>query len=140
VIEATRAGFTIEGDFDKTVPSVLGDPVLLEQAVHNLISNAEKYCTQQRWIRVSVQRSQTPSEVLITVEDKGIGIEPSEFDQIFEPFCRGRRPIEMQIPGSGIGLSLVRGAMQAQGGTVTFESVPNQGSSFTLHLPISLSQ
>jgi two-component system sensor histidine kinase SenX3 len=138
--EVTRAGFKIEGEFDKTVPSVLGDPVLLEQAVHNLISNAEKYSTDQRWIRVSVLRSQSQPEVLITVEDKGIGIEPAEFDQIFDPFCRGRRAIEMQIPGSGMGLSLVRGAIEAQGGTVTFESVLNQGSSFTLHLPIAPSK
>ena len=72
----------------------------------------------------------------ISVEDRGAGIDPASQAEIFEPFCRGRAAIEAQIPGSGLGLSLVRSAAEAHRGSVTLESGPGRGSTFTMHLPV----
>ena len=73
--------------------------------------------------------------VAITVEDRGIGIDAADQERLFEPFFRGHRAVAAQIPGSGLGLSLVRSAAEAHHGTVSFSSEPDQGSRFTLRIP-----
>jgi signal transduction histidine kinase len=73
----------------------------------------------------------------VTIEDKGIGIQPSEIGQVFEPFYRGQEVVASQIHGNGLGLSLVRNAIEANGGTIIVASTPGEGSSFTLSLPIA---
>lgn len=73
----------------------------------------------------------------MTIEDKGIGIQPSELGQIFEPFYRGSEVVAAQIHGNGLGLSLVKNAIEANGGAITVTSTPGEGSSFTLSLPIA---
>ncbi len=130
-----RDGFQIELDIEVPLPAVRGDSQWLATAIGNLLSNAEKYANGRRWIRVSARHACDAGEIQVTVEDHGIGIDPADFDQIFEPFCRGRRAVEAQIPGTGIGLSLVRNLAAAQHGRVTFVSEPDRGSAFTLHLP-----
>jgi len=111
---------------------------LLRIAFDNLLSNALKYATGGRWIRVSAcaARLERKKEVQISVEDRGAGIDSADQAEIFEPFCRGRAAIEAQIPGSGIGLSLVRSAAEAHHGNVTLMSEPGRGSIFTMHLPV----
>lgn len=133
--DLTRAGFEIQVEIAPDLPVVLGDAQALQKAIENLISNAEKYAKDRRWIRISARNNSEDRKVAITVEDQGIGIDPSDYNQIFEPFGRGRRAIEEQIPGTGIGLSLVRSTAEAHNGSVTFVSAPNRGSAFTLHLP-----
>jgi signal transduction histidine kinase len=135
--ELEQAGFEIEVIVEPDLPPVRGDSPWLEKAVDNLLSNAEKYAGDRRWVRVSALHSPERREVTVTVEDHGIGIDAADFDQIFEPFCRGRRAVEAQIPGSGIGLSLVRSTVEAHRGSVTFASEPDRGSTFTLHLPVA---
>lgn len=75
-------------------------------------------------------------EIRLSVEDRGDGIDPTDQTEIFEPFSRGRAAVEAQIPGSGLGLSLVRSAAEAHRGSVTLVSRPGRGSTFTLHLPL----
>jgi signal transduction histidine kinase len=104
--------------------------------VDNLLSNAQKHALAGHWIRVSAAYSEAEKEVRIAVEDRGAGIDPADQAEIFEPFSRGRAAIESQIPGSGLGLSLVRSAAEAHRGAVTLVSHPGQGSTFTLHLPV----
>jgi signal transduction histidine kinase len=128
-------GFVVETEIEEGLPPVRGDSQWLAAAIGNLLSNAEKYANGRRWIRISARRAAGSGEVQVTVEDRGIGIDPADFDQIFEPFCRGRRAVEAQIPGTGIGLSLVRDLAAAHRGRVTFTSEPDRGSAFTLHLP-----
>lgn len=134
--ELTRAGFEVEIAVSEDAPPVSGDPKLLRTAIDNLLSNAEKHAPAGRWIRVSASYSALDKEVQISVEDRGAGIDPADQAEIFEPFCRGRAAIEAQIPGSGLGLSLVRSAAEAHRGTVTLVSEPGRGSTFTLHLPV----
>ncbi|HZT37319.1 MAG TPA: HAMP domain-containing sensor histidine kinase [Bryobacteraceae bacterium] len=134
--ELTRAGFEIEIAVSENIPLVSGDPKLLRTAIDNLLSNAQKHAPGGRWMRVSATYSARDKEVQISVEDRGAGIDPAEQAEIFEPFCRGRAAIEAQIPGSGLGLSLVRSAAEAHRGAVTLASEPGRGSTFTLHLPV----
>lgn len=134
--DLARAGFEIEIAIDAGLPPVSGDARLLRTAFDNLLSNAEKYAAAGRWIRVSAGYSAAQKEVRISVEDRGAGIDPADQAEIFEPFSRGRAAVDAQIPGSGLGLSLVRSAAEAHRGRVTLESEPGRGCNFTLRLPV----
>jgi signal transduction histidine kinase len=134
--ELARAGIEVEMAVASDLPPVSGDAALLRTAFDNLLDNAGKHAGGGRWIRVSAASSAAGREVRIGVEDRGAGIDPADQAEIFEPFCRGRAAVEAQIPGSGLGLSLVRSAAEAHRGTVTLVSQPGRGSTFTLHLPV----
>jgi two-component system, OmpR family, sensor histidine kinase SenX3 len=134
--ELVRAGFEIQIALPPDLPPVWGDAPLLRIALDNLLSNAHKHASAGHWIRVSASVSSPEREVRISVEDHGDGIDPTEQAEIFEPFSRGRAAVEAQIPGSGLGLSLVRSAAEAHRGRVTLVSEPGRGSAFTMHLPL----
>ena len=72
---------------------------------------------------------------LITVQDRGQGIEPGEIPHIFEPFFRGSAARASQTHGTGLGLSLAKEAAEAMGGRLTVASRVGEGSAFTLHFP-----
>ena len=131
-----QAGFELVVEVAENLPTVMADAHWLERAVENLLDNAEKYTGEQRWIGIRARFCVERQEVLITVQDRGIGIDPADFDRIFQPFSRGCRAVEAQIPGSGIGLALVLRTVEAHRGRITFESQLNRGSSFTLHFPV----
>jgi two-component system sensor histidine kinase SenX3 len=134
--ELAQVGFEVEIALSPDLPSVKGDAKLLRTAFDNLLSNARKHADGGRWIRVSASYSASAREVRISVEDRGEGIDPADQAEIFEPFSRGRAAIEAQIPGSGLGLSLVRSAAEAHRGSVTLISERGRGSTFTMHLPV----
>ena len=74
-------------------------------------------------------------EVLIIIEDRGLGIAAVDLPHIFEPFYRSADVTSAQIHGSGLGLSLVKHIIEAHGGRINVESSVGRGSTFTLHLP-----
>jgi two-component system, OmpR family, sensor histidine kinase SenX3 len=127
-------------DISHDLPPINVNARSIEHAVQNLLSNAVKYSGESRYIRLKAQLAKSrygDEEIQITVQDYGLGIKPEELPEIFEPFRRGREVIEMNIAGTGLGLSLVRQIMEAHGGRVSVDSVYRQGSAFTLHLPAS---
>ena len=128
-------GFTVERAFSRDLPPIMADPVSLRRAVHNLITNAIKYSGSERWIRISIVTEE--QWVRLTVEDRGVGIASADLSHIFEPFYRCRTAVEAQIHGSGIGLSLVKKAIDQHGGEVSVTSTPGCGSSFSMALPIT---
>ncbi len=71
----------------------------------------------------------------IAVTDKGLGISSADLPHIFEPFYRGAEALSRQIHGNGLGLSIVKGIVEAHGGHVTVHSTQGAGSTFVLHLP-----
>ena len=71
----------------------------------------------------------------IRVSDRGAGIPRDELRHIFDPFYRGRRAVEDQIHGTGLGLSLVKRIVEAHEGTVTVDSEPGKGTEFVVRIP-----
>jgi signal transduction histidine kinase len=130
------AGFTTEKDVPAGLPPALADEPGLRQCLQNLLSNAVKYGGERRWVGVRARLAQEAAgpEIQITVIDRGLGMEPDELRQIFQPFYRGETAKAAQAHGAGLGLSVVRDIAEAMGGRVTVSSVSGYGSAFTLHL------
>ncbi|HXC31893.1 MAG TPA: HAMP domain-containing sensor histidine kinase [Verrucomicrobiae bacterium] len=132
------AMFHVEQNVDPNLPQVVGDLPALSQCVQNLITNALKYGSEQRWIGIQARLAEhglTGKEIQISVADRGIGIAPEELRHIFEPFYRSPSVMAAQIHGTGLGLPLAKSIMESMHGQVTVKSSPGRGSTFTLHLP-----
>jgi len=134
-------GFTMERRIDADLPPVMGDLSALTQCLQNLVGNAVKYGGEKKWIGLvasrGVRANHTGEEVRISVSDRGMGIERSELTHIFDPFYRSPRVVNLQIHGTGLGLSLAKRIAETMGGNLTVVSEISVGSSFTLHLPAS---
>jgi two-component system phosphate regulon sensor histidine kinase PhoR len=109
------------------------DPVLLEQAVVNLLDNAVKYSDPEKTVRVRAQA--VDYEIQIQGKDHGIGIEEKHLPRLFERFYRVDKARSRALGGTGLGLAIVKHIAQAHDGHVTVQSRPGEGSRFTLHLP-----
>jgi two-component system, OmpR family, sensor histidine kinase KdpD len=115
---------------DRDLPLILADPHQLERAFANLLENAARYSGDQP---ISVRARVSGGRLLVRVVDRGPGISPADQERIFEPFFRaGSR----DAAGSGLGLAIVKGFVEANGGKVRVESLPGQGSSFVVALPL----
>jgi len=136
VIEASRC--QVEKRVESGLPPILGDPMALKHALQNLLSNAAKYGGQgDNWIGVSASRATHRGQTVveIRVADHGPGIPSDEQGRIFDPFFRGKRAVQDQIHGTGLGLSLVKGIIKAHGGTIDVHSEPAKGAEFVIRLP-----
>jgi len=132
------AGFHVEQQIEPNLPRIVGDLPALSQCVQNLITNALKYGSEQKWIGIQARLTEhglTGTEIQISVSDRGIGIAPEELRHIFEPFYRSPSVTAAQIHGTGLGLPLAKSIVEAMKGQVTVKSAPGRGSTFTLHLP-----
>ena len=128
----------VEKKVDPSLPAVLGDPVALKHALQNLIGNAAKYGRNgNNWIGVfaSTVAGKTATSVEIRVADCGQGIPEDEKDHVFDAFFRGRRAIQDQIHGAGLGLNLVKKIIEAHGGSIRVESEPMKRTEFIIRLP-----
>lgn len=105
----------------------------LRQVVDNLLSNAVKYTGPGG--SVTVRLWQTDSTVDISVADTGIGVAPDEVDRLFRRFFRGAEATQRQVPGAGLGLSIVRGIVEAHGGQIHVDTTLHSGSTFHVELP-----
>ena len=138
---------TIATEF-KTCPTachVYGDPSQLHQLIINLCTNAyQEMQDRPGLLRVTLTcpdcgeesphagfPEEAGSSIILSVSDTGPGIEPSVLPRIFEPFFTTKAPDQ----GTGMGLAVVHGIVQAHGGNITVESLPGQGTTFTVWLP-----
>jgi two-component system phosphate regulon sensor histidine kinase PhoR len=127
--------FELRISIDPAVPPMLADPEALEQAVMNLLGNAMKYSGEAREIDLTLSREN--SHAVIRVRDRGIGIPLEEQSRIFERFYRAPDSGRRNIPGTGLGLALVDHIVKGHGGRVAVESKPEEGSTFSILLPIA---
>ncbi len=113
--------------------TIYADPARVRQILLNLLSNAAKF-THQGDITLSVWRGD--EEVLFQVADTGIGIPPDRLEDIFEPFVQADGSTTRRYGGSGLGLAISRRFCEMMGGTITVESTPGEGSTFTVRMPV----
>jgi len=116
-----------------SLPPIVGDENGLQSAIQNVVGNAIKYSPAGGV--VDVVASVSPDRVRIDVADHGLGIDPDDMPYVFKPFFRGRRAVDAQIRGSGVGLSVVRHVIDAHGGDVRIESRPGAGTTVIIELP-----
>ena len=99
----------------------------------NLVENAVKYSRPQGHVWVTVRRADM--YVAVSVRDDGIGMTPEDCGRVFEEFYRARNEQTANIPGTGLGLSLVKRITEMHEGMGSVTSTPGQGSEFTVKLP-----
>jgi two-component system, OmpR family, sensor histidine kinase MprB len=110
---------------------IVGDPLLLQRAVQNLLDNAGKWSPPGSTVEVSLHRHE------LAVRDHGPGIDPKDLPHVFDRFYRATDARSQ--PGSGLGLAIVKQAIEAHAGTVTAEPANGGGTRFRAHLPLSRS-
>jgi len=113
--------------------SVHTDPYRLSQAIYNLLTNAYKFTPSGG--RVSIAYEAIDKELVISVQDTGIGIPPEEQARVFEAYYRGNNAVETS--GEGIGLYLAKENLQQIGGNIELASTPGHGSTFVIRLPLN---
>jgi two-component system, OmpR family, phosphate regulon sensor histidine kinase PhoR len=126
-------GFAVKISIWPNLPLAKFNAEQVSQVMVNLIDNARKYSGKSRLIRVNVWALN--NEVVVEVQDKGLGISDEEKTRIFEPFYRASKGSEKG--GCGLGLYLVSEVMREHGGRIELESEVDKGSSFRLFFPIS---
>jgi len=113
----------------------MGDGDALRSAVQNVIGNAVKYSSAGGTVDVAVDV--TESAVRIRVADRGLGIDAQDLAHIFRRFFRGRRAVDAQVRGSGVGLSVVRHVVDSHHGRIRVDSRIGEGTTVVLELPIA---
>lgn len=122
--------FVIESDCQKC--QLAADPRHLRRIVSNLLSNAVKYSPKGGTIHITLERDQDMA--LLRVRDEGVGIPEADLPHIFETFHRASNVTN--ISGTGLGLTLVKQAVDLHRGQIEVQSVPNQGTTFVIKLPL----
>jgi len=130
-------GMTLEYSIHASTGSIFADRDALFLAVGNLIQNAIKFSNGSKLISLKVDDVEFRSKNAIRFQiiDHGIGIPEEEQKQIFEPFFRGKKSVEDQVKGNGIGLSLVQKVAKAHHGDIQLKSKQDHGSIFSLIIP-----
>ncbi|MEZ4651365.1 MAG: ATP-binding protein [Candidatus Eisenbacteria bacterium] len=136
-----HAGFTVESAltpeeaWGSDGPWATVDPEAIKQALLNLVSNAEKYSPDSKWIQVGLRPD--GKEAVLTVSDRGVGIRPRDAARIFDEFYRADDSLTANVRGTGLGLTLTRRIVEDHGGRITYAPNPGGGSVFEIRLPLS---
>ncbi len=109
------------------------DRDMIQQATINLMSNAMRYTSSGGWIVVSV--SQDKNDVMIKVQDTGIGIAKEDVAKVFSRFWRSDESRERESGGLGVGLSVTKEILESHKGYISIDSILGKGTTFTLHIP-----
>jgi signal transduction histidine kinase len=130
------AGVQVQATLDPSLPAIAGDDRKLQQVLLNLIVNAEyamhRQGTRELTVRTTWDGTVDDGRVVIDIRDTGTGMPPELVKHIFEPFFT-TKPAGV---GTGLGLSVSYGIIQAHGGTITVRSTPGTGSTFVISLPL----
>ena len=132
-IEARSQQLTVK--VPENLPLIHADPARLTQILINLLSNAYKYTSEGGYIRVRAW--QQDGYVHCAVSDTGIGISPDDQAKLFTKFFRSEDPAAQEMPGTGLGLCIVKNLVELQGGQVEVESQLGQGTTFAFTVPVA---
>jgi len=131
-LASRTSGIEVHMRLDDSNPQVRGDEQKLQQVLLNLLVNAESAMEGSELRHLSLMTQRKRDTVQIVVSDTGHGMQPSVSQRVFEPFFTTKPPGE----GTGLGLSVSYGIIQAHGGTISVDSTPDAGTTFTIVLPI----
>jgi signal transduction histidine kinase len=120
---------TLDYVCDPAIGEVMLDRRLMRQIISNLLSNAIKYSPEDQPVQLHLSMIDTGYR--LTVRDYGIGIPEADLKHLFEPFHRASNV--GTTSGTGLGLVIVKDSVDLHGGTISVESLPGQGSTFTIH-------
>jgi signal transduction histidine kinase len=132
--EASEAGLSLTHDLDAALPMILGESLQLGQVFSNLLKNAISYTLEGE---ICITTKQEEDMVIISVDDSGIGISAEDMPHLFDRFYRGQNVSQSTIPGTGLGLGVVREIVELHGGLIEAANNAKGGASFYLTLPIS---
>jgi signal transduction histidine kinase len=135
---AEKKNIDLRGHLAGAIPALRQDASKLQQILSNLLSNAIKFTPEGG--RVLLKAEATAQDVLLTVADTGVGIAPEDQELVFEKFRQTGNPLTREHAGTGLGLSIVRELAKLLGGEVTLQSELGRGSTFTVRLPLALSE
>lgn len=140
--KASERGVSLGIDAQQGPSWLLGDPQRITQVLSNLVGNAVKFTDQGeivlRW-RIKVGPSMK-SQVLLEVQDQGVGMSQEQLSRLFSEFSQVHDPGGQFRGGTGLGLTISQGLVQAMGGELSVQSQPGQGSTFTVRLELESSQ
>lgn len=128
------SGHKVREEIPDDLPFASADPLLLEQALVNLLDNAVKYSSAGSEILVAARAMD--DRIVLTIEDEGPGIPLSELPHIFDKFYRVRKA-DHSVAGTGLGLSVARGFVESFGGTLAAGNRDRNGAIFTLTIPVN---
>jgi two-component system phosphate regulon sensor histidine kinase PhoR len=135
-IQVEKKGGSIICELRASNPVATSDPTHFANLIYNLLDNANKYSLNAPEIRISTRNSE--KGVLITVEDKGIGMTKTVQSRIFERFYRQTSGNIHNVKGFGLGLSYVKAVLEANHGNISVHSEPGKGSRFEVFIPFIL--
>jgi signal transduction histidine kinase/CheY-like chemotaxis protein/HPt (histidine-containing phosphotransfer) domain-containing protein len=136
-----RKGLDFAVTIDPALPDALcGDAAKLGQILLNLLGNAAKF-TAHGGVRLTIAGDDgRPDRLRITVADTGIGIAPEALTHIFEPFSQADGSVARRFGGSGLGLAVCRGLLDALGGEIDLETEVGRGTTFTVLFPVAIGE
>lgn len=132
--ECEQVGIAVQNDIPLSIPLVLADSDRITQVLLNLLDNARRHTQPGGSIHVGTAIK--GNDLLVSVSDTGVGIDPADLPHIFERFYRADRSRTGATGGSGLGLSIVKAIIIAHGGTIWAESNPGQGTRILFTLPL----
>jgi len=133
---ASKNGLILKADAAANVPAeIITDKSRFNQVLINLVNNSVKY-TPKRGGRINVHAEQKGEHVFFSIKDTGIGIARKHYKKLFQRFYQADSWLTRKVGGSGLGLSICKGIVEALGGKIGFKSKVNKGSTFFFTLPI----
>ncbi len=132
-VVAEDKGIDLKVEVSPPPPTAYGDADRLRQVVGNLVSNAIRYTPQGG--EITLRTWMDDNQTCIAVADTGPGIAPQDLPHIFDRFYRADAARDRASGGSGLGLAIARALIEAHGGTISVESTPGHGTTFTIALP-----
>ena len=118
------------------IGTIIADKERLRRAIMNIVDNALKFSPIEEKVRINVECP--GNEIVVSVEDRGVGVPLDEKERIFDKFYRGSRLALNRYSGSGLGLTIARAVVQAHGGSITVEEAMPKGSRFIIRIPKSV--
>ncbi|MCB5411251.1 response regulator [Pseudogemmobacter faecipullorum] len=132
---ASDKGLSLEVDLEPDLPEIITDPARVEQILRNFVGNALKF-TAKGSVTLSARRE--GEGVALSVSDTGIGIDALQHKAVFEAFRQADGSISRKFGGTGLGLAISRDLSILLEGSISLDSRPGEGSTFTLHLPAAI--